>query len=50
MAINTAIMNKTWLYIDGYNFYYAIKSNDELPVFLAWCDFRQLAEKHSHER
>ncbi|MCP3685556.1 MAG: NYN domain-containing protein [bacterium] len=39
-------MQKTWLYIDGYNFYYAIKVNDELPVFLAWCDFRQLAEKH----
>ncbi len=34
------------LYIDGYNFYYAIKNSRSLPIYLAWCDFRKLAEQH----
>lgn len=31
-------------YIDGYNFYYAIKHNPAIaPIHLAWCDFGALA-------
>ncbi len=33
------------LYIDGFNFYYAIKHSN-LPISLGWCDFRKLAEQH----
>ena len=32
------------LYIDGYNFFYSIDDPDRL--YLGWCDFRKLAEKH----
>lgn len=39
-------MKEAIIYIDGYNFYYAIKNNPELPDYLAWCDFRKLAETH----
>jgi len=39
-----AVTKKSWLYIDGYNFYYSIKKQPTLP--LAWCDFRKLAVNH----
>jgi len=33
------------VYVDGFNFYYAIKRQKErLPIYLGWCDFRKLAE------
>ncbi|MEI8121959.1 MAG: NYN domain-containing protein [bacterium] len=35
---------KARLYIDGYNFYYAIKNNPALGIYLGWCNFRTLAE------
>ena len=35
---------RTWMYIDGFNFYYAIEHSD-LPLCLAWCDFRALGEQ-----
>ena len=35
------------VYIDGYNFYYAIKKNPkETPISLGWCDFHALAKRH----
>jgi hypothetical protein len=35
------------MYIDGYNFYYAIKkARPKLPIHLGWCDFRCLATEH----
>jgi len=35
------------LYVDGYNFYYAVKRNPSVtPLYLGWCDFRALALKH----
>lgn len=35
------------MYVDGYNFYYAIKRHPELtPLHLGWCDFRRLAERY----
>lgn len=34
------------MYIDGYNFYYAIKNAPEItPIYLAWCDFGALASE-----
>ena len=37
---------KKWaMYIDGYNFYYAIKKNPQTPIYLSWCDFGALADK-----
>jgi uncharacterized LabA/DUF88 family protein len=38
----------TWgMYVDGYNFYYAIKNNDQgWPLALGWCDFACLANRH----
>jgi uncharacterized LabA/DUF88 family protein len=34
------------LYIDGYNFYYAIKKHPETtPIYLGWCDFGALARR-----
>lgn len=34
------------MYIDGYNFYYAIKDCPEItPIHLAWCDFGALANE-----
>ncbi len=38
-------MEKVWMYVDGFNFYYAIK-NSGFPIWLGWCDFRRLAEHH----
>ena len=40
---------KTRVYVDGFNFYYAIRRGDERGDFqlgLGWCDFRKLAEQH----
>lgn len=40
-------MKKVAMYIDGFNFYYAIKN--QLPadlIGLGWCDFRKLAEMY----
>jgi uncharacterized LabA/DUF88 family protein len=35
------------MYVDGYNFYYAIKHyQDRTPLYLGWCDFRRLAEHY----
>jgi hypothetical protein len=37
------------LYIDGFNFYYAILDGfkrREFQLGLGWCDFRKLAEQH----
>ena len=35
------------VYIDGYNFYYAIKKNPkETPISLGWCDFNALATRY----
>lgn len=34
---------KARVYIDGYNFYYAIKNNAAYGIHLGWCDFRALA-------
>jgi len=35
------------MYIDGYNFYYSIKQHPAAtPLFLAWCNFRVLAERY----
>ncbi len=36
---------RSWLYVDGFNFYYAIKNSD-LPKGLAWCDLRSLGEQY----
>jgi uncharacterized LabA/DUF88 family protein len=34
------------LYIDGYNFYYAIKKHPGMtPLYLGWCDFGTLARR-----
>jgi uncharacterized LabA/DUF88 family protein len=34
------------LYIDGYNFYYAIKDHPETtPIYLGWCNFGALARR-----
>src|SRR5687768_10349071 len=33
------------MYVDGYNFYYAIKNAPNLPIGLGWCDFRKLGEQ-----
>lgn len=34
------------MYVDGYNFYYAIKQHpNHTPIHLAWCDFSTLARK-----
>ncbi len=38
-------MGKVWMYVDGFNFYYAIK-HSSYPIGLGWCDFRKLAERH----
>lgn len=38
---------RTWLYIDGYNFYYSLKSGaSKWPMGLGWCNFRKLAEQY----
>lgn len=35
------------VYIDGYNFYYAIKRNPAtIPIHLGWCDFAALARRY----
>ncbi|MFA5162247.1 MAG: NYN domain-containing protein [Elusimicrobiales bacterium] len=39
-------MKKVWMYIDGFNFYYSIKNNKQVPIGLGWCNFRKLAEKY----
>jgi len=36
---------RTWLYIDGFNFYYGLKNPKKLPIGLAGCNFRTLAER-----
>jgi uncharacterized LabA/DUF88 family protein len=41
---------KAWLFIDGYNFYYAIKNSPDLHLSGAWCDFRKLAVDHLLEK
>lgn len=34
------------MYVDGYNFYYAIKRHPEItPLSSGWCDFRALAQR-----
>ena len=34
------------MYTDGYNFSYAIKKRPEIaPIYLAWCDFGELASE-----
>jgi uncharacterized LabA/DUF88 family protein len=34
------------LYVDGFNFYYAIKrQSSTVPIHLGWCDFGQLAQR-----
>jgi uncharacterized LabA/DUF88 family protein len=38
-------MERTRVYVDGFNFYYAVKAGD-FPLGLAWCDFRKLAEQY----
>lgn len=35
---------KARVYIDGYNFYYAIKNNPVFGIHLGWCNFRALAQ------
>jgi uncharacterized LabA/DUF88 family protein len=41
-----AATQKWAMYIDGYNFYYAIKTRPEItPIYLAWCDFGALASE-----
>jgi len=41
-----AATQKWAMYIDGYNFYYAIKTRPEItPIYLAWCDFGALANE-----
>lgn len=35
------------LYVDGYNFYYAVKQHpNETPIHLGWCNFAALARRH----
>jgi uncharacterized LabA/DUF88 family protein len=37
------------LYVDGFNFYYAIRNSakkGDFPIGLGWCDFRALAERY----
>ena len=36
---------RTWLDIDGFNFYYGIDKPKKLPIGFAWCDFRKLGER-----
>jgi len=34
------------LYVDGFNFYYAIKRQSRtVPIYLGWCDFGKLAQR-----
>lgn len=34
------------LYVDGFNFYYAIKrQSPTVPIYLGWCDFGKLAQR-----
>ncbi|HAF23649.1 MAG TPA: hypothetical protein DHU55_08170 [Blastocatellia bacterium] len=41
-----AATQKWAMYIDGYNFYYAIKKRPDItPIHLAWCDFGALASE-----
>jgi hypothetical protein len=38
---------RTWLYVDGYNFYCSLRSGvSKWPIGLGWCNFRKLAEQH----
>ncbi len=40
------VKTQKWaMYIDGYNFYYAISNNREIADALAWCDFGALASE-----
>jgi hypothetical protein len=42
-------MDRVRVYVDGFNFYYAVKhgsEDGEFPIGLGWCDFRKLAERH----
>jgi uncharacterized LabA/DUF88 family protein len=41
---------RAWLFVDGYNFYYAIKNSPDLHLSCAWCDFRKLATNHLIDR
>jgi hypothetical protein len=41
-------MRRVHLYVDGFNFYYAVLERhrkQEFPIGLAWCDFRKLGEQ-----
>ena len=41
-----AMSERCMMYIDGYNFYYAIKRNAATtPIYLGWCDFSALARQ-----
>jgi hypothetical protein len=41
-----SMTRRVWMYVDGYNFYYAVKraSRNLVPIGFGWCDFRRLAE------
>ncbi len=42
-------MSRVTAYVDGFNFYYAIKEasrRGDFPRGLGWCDFRKLADQH----
>lgn len=39
-------MERVWMYVDGFSFYYCLKYHKTLPIGLGWCDFRMLAEDH----
>lgn len=46
-ASRATMTERCVVYIDGYNFYYAIKKNPkETPISLGWCDFHALAKRH----
>jgi uncharacterized LabA/DUF88 family protein len=41
------VTERCMMYVDGYNFYYAIKRHpDVTPLYYGWCDFRRLAQEH----
>lgn len=38
--------DRCMVYVDGYNFYYAIKRHPEMtPLYLGWCNFAELARQ-----
>jgi uncharacterized LabA/DUF88 family protein len=36
-------LQRVWLFIDGYNFYYSIKNSANLHLAYVWCNVRKLA-------